>query len=129
MSGRGMNERTNEASKGGGAGPAKTKMAKEGRKQGAPGLKRRGFLGTEPGSGGDPAGLWGRRHGRSLVLEAGPRRTLLRQGLDGGAVPGGGGGVWEGGHLRGGAAAGWVPGLGGGALEARLLEAGREQGP
>lgn len=66
-----MSERTNEASKGGGAGPAKTKMAKEGRKQGAPGLKRRGFLGTEPGSGGTPrvfgdgdmGGVWSWRRG------------------------------------------------------------------
>ena len=41
-------------------------------------------LGTE-----DPAGLWVRGHGRDLVLEAGPGRTFLRQGLDGGAVPGG----------------------------------------
>lgn len=124
-----MSERTNEASKGGGAGPAKTKMAKEGRKQGAPGLKRRGFLGTEPGSGGgEPRWSLGTETWAESGLGGGARADPFEAGLGWGRFLGGGG-VWEGGHLRGGAAAGWVPGLGGGALEAGLLEAGREQGP
>lgn len=86
-----MSERTNEASKGGGAGPAKTKMAKEGRKQGAPGLKRRGFLGTEPGSGGRRGSL-GTETWAESGLGGGARADPFEAGLGWGAVPGGVGG-------------------------------------